>query len=155
MEQIGDFPREPPAPMEFRRHGRSVLSSQERCYIPQQLKHVKPDGIDGSQVSRYVAEGRINEVASYCESDVVSTFRVWLVYELFKGALSREEFLASEANLREFLLERSMVKPHLRHLLGEEAIAVAPTAAPAIYPGIDLSVVVVAGQSDGTDFGPE
>src|SRR5215207_5667219 len=45
----------------------------------------KPDGMDGSEVDRYVQEGRIGEVAAYCETDVISTYRVWLVHELFRG----------------------------------------------------------------------
>jgi predicted PolB exonuclease-like 3'-5' exonuclease len=107
----------------------------------------KPDGIDGSEVSRYVVEGRVHEVAGYCETDVVSTYRVWLVYELFRGALTIEEFLASEANLREFLQARSAVRPHLRHLLGEAGIAVSPVAALGAESSIDLSKVVTSGSS--------
>src|SRR5215204_5527886 len=49
----------------------------------------KPDGMDGGEVDRYVQEGRIGEVAAYCETDVVNTYRVWLVYELFRGALTK------------------------------------------------------------------
>jgi 3'-5' exonuclease len=56
-------------------------------------------------------------VAAYCETDVVSTYRVWLVYELFRGRLSRAEFEASEENLLGFLQERVGSKPHLKHLL--------------------------------------
>ena len=77
----------------------------------------KPDDIDGSEVERYVREGRIAEVAGYCECDVASTYRVWLVHELFRGRLSRAEFEASEDNLIGFLQERVAVKQHLRHLL--------------------------------------
>jgi predicted PolB exonuclease-like 3'-5' exonuclease len=67
----------------------------------------KPHDIDGGEVDRYVQEGRIGEVASYCETDVVSTYRVWLVHELFRGTLSRAEFEESEANLLGFL--RTMI----------------------------------------------
>ena len=58
------------------------------------------------------------EVSAYCETDVVSTYRVWLVYELFRGTLSRSESEASETNLLEFIGERVTVKQHLRYLLG-------------------------------------
>ena len=78
----------------------------------------KPDDIDGSEVERYVREGRIEEVAAYCECDVASTYRVWLVHELFRGRLSRAEFEASEDNLLGFLEERVGAKPHLSHLTG-------------------------------------
>jgi predicted PolB exonuclease-like 3'-5' exonuclease len=68
----------------------------------------KPDGMEGSQVAAYVREGRIAEVAQYCESDVVNTYRIWLRYELFRGALSPEGLAASEAIL-DALLDRRLV----------------------------------------------
>ena len=48
----------------------------------------KPDGMGGADVERYCREGRIAEVAAYCETDVVNTYRVWLRYELFRGRLT-------------------------------------------------------------------
>jgi 3'-5' exonuclease len=45
----------------------------------------KPDGISGADVEKYVREGRIAEVAAYCETDVVNTYRIWLRCELFRG----------------------------------------------------------------------
>jgi predicted PolB exonuclease-like 3'-5' exonuclease len=81
----------------------------------------KPQDINGSEVDRYVQEGRIDEVSRYCETDVISTYRVWLVYELFRGALNRAEFEASEANLLDFIRERVSAKPHLAYLIaGQE-----------------------------------
>jgi predicted PolB exonuclease-like 3'-5' exonuclease len=77
----------------------------------------KPEDIDGGEVDRYVQEGRIAEVSAYCETDVISTYRVWLVYELFRGTLTREEFEASEANLLGFVRERVEAKPHLAYCL--------------------------------------
>jgi predicted PolB exonuclease-like 3'-5' exonuclease len=78
----------------------------------------KPDAISGGDVDTYVQQGRIGEVAAYCETDVVSTYRVLLIYELFRGTLTRREFDCSEANLLEFVRERVAVKPHLAYLLG-------------------------------------
>jgi 3'-5' exonuclease len=59
----------------------------------------KPDGIAGGDVERYFREGRIQEVADYCESDVVNTYRVWLRHELFRGKLANAAFEESEENL--------------------------------------------------------
>ena len=59
----------------------------------------KPKGIDGAEVERYFHEGKIKEIADYCESDVVNTYQVWLRYELFRGTLSQAAFEASERNL--------------------------------------------------------
>jgi 3'-5' exonuclease len=77
----------------------------------------KPDGIDGSQVETYVAEGKIAEVAAYCETDVVNTYRIWLCYELFNGRLSPDGWEASERNLRSFILRELASKPHLNDLI--------------------------------------
>jgi 3'-5' exonuclease len=76
----------------------------------------KPDGISGADMERYYREGRIREIAEYCESDVVNTYRVWLRYELFRGRLSRPEFEASEAGLVDFIKARGNTKPHLAGL---------------------------------------
>jgi 3'-5' exonuclease len=73
--------------------------------------------MDGSDVEKYFSEGRIKEIADYCESDVVNTYRVWLRYELFRGRLSEETFQASEANLHEFIRTRGNAKPHLAELV--------------------------------------
>jgi 3'-5' exonuclease len=77
----------------------------------------KPAGITGADVESYVSTGRIREVAEYCESDVVNTFRLWLRFELFRGTLSSVEFEASEENLRRFIRERLDSKPHLAGLI--------------------------------------
>ena len=71
----------------------------------------KPAGIDGAEVERYFLEGRIKEIADYCETDVVNTYRVWLRYELFRGRLSESEHQASERCLAEFIARRNRA-PH-------------------------------------------
>lgn len=73
----------------------------------------KPEGIHGGEVWRYYLEGRIKEVADYCETDIVNTYRVWLRHELFRGKLTPIEFQYSEQTLREFIKARINVKPHL------------------------------------------
>jgi predicted PolB exonuclease-like 3'-5' exonuclease len=77
----------------------------------------KPDGIRGEDVERYHREGRIQEIADYCESDVVNTYQLWLRYELFCGKLTEAGFQASEANLTEFIKARGNTKPHLTDLV--------------------------------------
>jgi predicted PolB exonuclease-like 3'-5' exonuclease len=66
----------------------------------------KPKGFDGSEVERYFREGKIKEVAEYCETDVVGTYQVWLRYELFRGTLSQGAFETSQRNLRDFINRR-------------------------------------------------
>jgi predicted PolB exonuclease-like 3'-5' exonuclease len=66
---------------------------------------------------KFYLDGRIREIAEYCESDVVNTYRVWLRYELFRGRLSAEDFQASEVSLVDFIRARSNTKPHLADLM--------------------------------------
>jgi predicted PolB exonuclease-like 3'-5' exonuclease len=56
----------------------------------------KPNNIDGSQVSEYYRTGRIQEIADYCVTDVINTYRLWLRHELFKGELDAASFGKSE-----------------------------------------------------------
>jgi predicted PolB exonuclease-like 3'-5' exonuclease len=67
----------------------------------------KPDGMHGSEVEQYHRDGRIDEIADYCESDVVNTYRLWRRYELFQGNLSDTAFEASERILEQFITARS------------------------------------------------
>jgi Predicted 3'-5' exonuclease related to the exonuclease domain of PolB len=62
-------------------------------------------------------EGRIREIAEYCESDVLNTYRVWLRYELFRRGISYDGFRASEDNLTQFIAVRGNSKPHLADLV--------------------------------------
>jgi predicted PolB exonuclease-like 3'-5' exonuclease len=55
----------------------------------------KPLGIDGSRVEEMVLADQIEEVARYCETDVVNTHRVWLVYELFRGRSQQNNLLGA------------------------------------------------------------
>jgi len=60
----------------------------------------KPDGLDGSQVDAYYRAGRIQEIADYCKSDVINTYRLWLRYELFRGRLDQAQFEFSDLSAR-------------------------------------------------------
>ena len=78
----------------------------------------KPEGIDGSRVEEMVRACQIEEVARYCETDVFNTFRVWLVYELFRGAITGEQLAWSEAQILEFVANRKAANPHLCAAVG-------------------------------------
>jgi predicted PolB exonuclease-like 3'-5' exonuclease len=73
----------------------------------------KPSGTDGGEVALYFLEGKVKEIADYCETDIVNTYRLWLRYELFRGALTPIQFQLSEQKLAEFIKARSNAKPHL------------------------------------------
>jgi 3'-5' exonuclease len=70
----------------------------------------KPKGFDGGEVERYFREGKIKEIADYCETDVVGTYQMWLRYELFRGTLSQYAFEGSQSNLANFIDRRSSTK---------------------------------------------
>jgi predicted PolB exonuclease-like 3'-5' exonuclease len=63
----------------------------------------KPDGIAGSEVESYFHDGKIQEIAAYCESDVINTYQVWLRHELFRGRLDQSKYEQCELHLNEFL----------------------------------------------------
>src|SRR6478609_10720834 len=75
---------------------------------------IKPAGIGGNDVERYFLEGRIKEIADYCETDVVNTYRVWLRHELFRGRLTESEHQASERYLVDVVAGRASAKTQLR-----------------------------------------
>jgi predicted PolB exonuclease-like 3'-5' exonuclease len=78
----------------------------------------KPEGVDGGQVEGMVHAGQIEEVARYRESDVLNTYRVWLVYELFRGSTTVKEFDWSETQIRDFVTARKSANPHLCAAVG-------------------------------------
>jgi len=85
------------------RHARASLDELSRLLdLPG-----KPPGIDGQAVEGLFAAGKHAEIAAYCESDVVNTYRCWLRYELFCGRLDAPRFTASEKALADFLSRRN------------------------------------------------
>ncbi|MFT4954594.1 MAG: putative PolB exonuclease-like 3'-5' exonuclease [Brevundimonas sp.] len=93
------------------------FTSQGKCKLDELSRILglpgKPDGVDGSKVAEYVATGRVQEVADYCETDVVNTYRVWLRYELMRGTLTPGAYDQSERDLADFIDARSVERPHL------------------------------------------
>ena len=51
----------------------------------------KPDGIDGAEVEKYVREGRIAEVAAYCETECEHVSRL-AALRIVPGETDRERF---------------------------------------------------------------
>lgn len=95
----------------------------------------KPEGISGKDVAAYVADGKIAEVAAYCETDVINTYRLWLRYELFSARLTQEQFHASEESLLSFISKAVERKPHLSYLIDVEV-----TSAADLGEGITVTV---------------
>ena len=82
----------------------------------------KPVGIDGSKVSEYVAEGRIQEVADYCETDVANTYLLFLRYELFRGKIDVAQHNASVSALSDHIRMKHAGRNHLASFLEPETI---------------------------------
>jgi predicted PolB exonuclease-like 3'-5' exonuclease len=80
----------------------------------------KTGGIHGSDVEEFYTAGKIQEIADYCESDVINTYRLWLRYELFRGRLTEQQFEASEMCLVEHLAARGA-----KDLVAEHSASVA------------------------------
>ena len=56
----------------------------------------KLDGIDGSEVEAFADAGRLDDIASYCLGDVITSFRLLLRFALVReeidvGLLARSE----------------------------------------------------------------
>jgi hypothetical protein len=83
----------------------------------------KPVGVDGTCVEEMVLSGQIEEVARYCESDVLNTYRVWLIYELFRGVITPQELDWSEAQICDFVVNRKTGNPYLFPRLGLRILA--------------------------------
>ena len=71
-----------------------------------------------ARCERYFREGKIQDIADYCETDIVNTYRVWLRFELFRGRLRPDDFDASEQGLAAFLKGKQEAKPHLSGMAG-------------------------------------
>ena len=60
-------------------------------------------GMSGDKVWDSWLDGGIEHIRNYCETDVLNTFLVYLRFELMRGRLSREEFMAENQRIREYL----------------------------------------------------
>lgn len=76
-------------------------------------------GVDGSQVKEMVETGRLSEVRDYCETDVLSTYLIFLRFALFRGELSPKGYELSVANLRSYLTAERLLRPHLGAFLDQ------------------------------------
>jgi hypothetical protein len=102
----------------YRLSGHTAAASSVGWPVPSAWHGTKPEGVDGSRVEEMVLAGQIEEVARYCESDVLNTYRVWLVYELFPGSITAKEHDWSEAQVRDFVASRQSANPHLSKAVG-------------------------------------
>lgn len=72
-------------------------------------------GVDGSQVWNLCQEGRLKEIRDYCETDVVNTYLVYCRFQLMRGEMSRDGYLAEMELVRSSLSK--VDSPHWREYL--------------------------------------
>jgi len=78
------------------------------CDIP-----AKIGGIDGSQVESLALLQRWQEIAAYCETDVMALYLLFLRYQLVVGELTPEGYAASMVGVNSFIGENSSKWSHL------------------------------------------
>lgn len=83
---------------------RSVASLNDiavLCGLPGKL------GIDGSAVQGLYDAGDLARIRAYCETDVMTTYLVYLRFERLRGNLSAEQLAAENAKIRDWLGEKT------------------------------------------------
>lgn len=83
---------------------RSVASLNDiavLCGLPGKL------GIDGSAVQGLYDAGDIARIRAYCETDVMTTYLVYLRFERLRGNLSAEQLATENAKIRDWLGEKT------------------------------------------------
>lgn len=74
-------------------------------------------GVDGSQVTEMFDAGKLQEIRDYCETDVINTYLLYLVYQHHNGSISKDSFHKSKDDLRKFLQKNSSSKLHFEEFL--------------------------------------
>lgn len=72
-------------------------------------------GMSGDQVWSYHQAGRLAEIQSYCETDAVNTYLIYLRFQLMRGILDRSRYEAETALVAEKLTASD--EPHWREFL--------------------------------------
>ena len=80
-------------------------------------------GVDGSDVAGMYAAGKIDEIADYCELDVMNTYGVYLRYMFVTAQISLEFYHKSVDNFFEYIIKYSEEKRHFREFLHHTNLA--------------------------------
>lgn len=60
-------------------------------------------GVDGSQVYPLYQEGKILDIARYCETDVMNTYLVYCRFQLMRGGFTHDQYHAEIRTIRQHL----------------------------------------------------
>jgi predicted PolB exonuclease-like 3'-5' exonuclease len=72
-------------------------------------------GVDGSMVDEFYQNNRLQEIRDYCETDVLNTYLLYLVYQHHTGSMSKNSFVKCKEELKSFLKEKN--KKHFNEFL--------------------------------------
>jgi 3'-5' exonuclease len=77
-------------------------------------------GVDGSKVVDLYDEKKIKEIRDYCETDVLNTYLLYLIYQQHSGMISNADFINANKDLINYLDEnKDEEKPHFEEFLNE------------------------------------
>jgi predicted PolB exonuclease-like 3'-5' exonuclease len=96
-------------------------------------------GIDGSQVAEMFAAGRLNEIRSYCETDVLNLYGLYLRWAYIVGKTDAEGYEYAITGLMKLLNAERENRPHLGEFLDNWRKTRKPIYAPATAEQRSLS----------------
>lgn len=76
-------------------------------------------GVDGSMVDKMFQENRLQEIRDYCETDVINTFLLYLIYQHHNGSIKKESLKKCREDLTSFLEKNSQDKANFKEFLNE------------------------------------
>jgi predicted PolB exonuclease-like 3'-5' exonuclease len=86
-------------------------------------------GHDGSQVSQMYAEGRLDEIRAYCETDVLNLAGIYFRWAYVVGKTDAQGYESAVSDLMQLLAEQRTQRPHLGEFLDLWRVSQRP-----IYP---------------------
>jgi predicted PolB exonuclease-like 3'-5' exonuclease len=95
----------------------------------------KIGGIDGSQVEPMVAAGRLEEVAAYCDTDILVTYISFLRFSLVTGGINSNCYVRSLEELLKHIVDRVQKRPHLQAYIRILESMMDSALRPQIEPG--------------------
>jgi predicted PolB exonuclease-like 3'-5' exonuclease len=73
--------------------------------------------LDGSRVCDLFAEGKVQEIRDYCETDVLNTYLLYLKYQVLTGMLDPERLYQEVDAVKTMLAKEGPEKPHFQQFL--------------------------------------
>lgn len=74
-------------------------------------------GVDGSMVTDLFDQGKLKEIRDYCETDVLNTYLLYLVYQHHTGSLSTESLKACREDLFTLVRRKFDENPSLKEFV--------------------------------------